>query len=222
MVFRARQRLGVTVAKRNISADGGVSGDSVNLFCNKREYFYALISDGMGAGRAAALTSGLCSTFLERMLRAGNRAATSLRMLNNMIRSRSADSADECSSTVDLLELDLMTGRCTFFKSGAAPSFVIRGGVVRRMQSGSAPIGIMCALDSRETTFDLQVGDVVVMISDGILDASGESDGLIALLTEAHGLSPDALVERICADAAAREGHDDLSAVAIRIGEYDG
>ncbi len=222
MVFRARQKLSVTVAEKNISADGGVSGDSINLFTNKREYFYALISDGMGAGREAALTSGLCSVFMEKMLRAGNRANTSLRMLNNMIRSRGADSASECSSTIDLLELDLMTGKCTFFKSGAAPSFVIRGGVVRRMQSGSAPIGIMCALDSRETAFDLRVGDTVVMISDGILDAEGESDSLISLLTETATLTPKALVDRICKEASARAGHDDLSAVALRIEEYKG
>lgn len=221
MVFRARQKLSVKIAKKNISADGGVSGDSINLFVNKREYFYALISDGMGAGREAALTSGLCSVFMEKMLRAGNRAATSLRMLNNMIRSRGADSASECSSTIDLLELDLMTGKCTFFKSGAAPSFVIRGGVVRRMQSGSAPIGIMCALDSRETAFDLRCGDTVVMISDGILDAEGESDSLIPLLTETGKMSPQELVDRICAAACAKEEHDDCSAVVLRIESYE-
>jgi len=222
MIFRARQKFSVKVAKRNISADGGVSGDSVNLFTNKREYFYALISDGMGAGREAALTSGLCSVFMERMLRAGNRASTSLRMLNNMIRARSTDSADECSSTIDLLELDLMTGKCTFFKSGAAPSFVIREGVVRRMQSGSAPIGILCAPDSRETTFELRAGDTVVMISDGILDADGESDALVSVLVERPTRTPEELVERICADATARAGHDDCSAVAIRIEDFCG
>ena len=169
MTLQAKKRIAVQAAENNVSADGGVSGDSVNLFSNKKDYFYALLCDGMGAGREAALTSGLCSVFLEKMLRAGNRAGTSLRMLNNMIRSRGADSTRECSSTVDLMELDLMTGTASFIKSGAAPSFVVRGGVVHRLQAGTAPIGIICALDVQSTPFSLKAGDTVVMISDGIL-----------------------------------------------------
>jgi stage II sporulation protein E len=152
MVFSSGQKMRVLGAQNNISADGGISVDSTNLFTNKKDYFYALISDGMGAGHEAALTSGICSVFMEKMLRAGNRARTSLRMLNNMIRSRGADSTGECSSTIDLLELDLMTGNCTFIKSGAAPSFIIREGEVRRMQAGTVPIGIICALDAKETS----------------------------------------------------------------------
>ena len=132
MTLQAKKKIAVIGAQNNVSADGGVSGDSINLFSNKKDFFYALISDGMGAGKEAALTSGLCSVFLEKMLRAGNRAGTSIRMLNNMICSREANSTRECSSTVDLLELDLMTGRGSFIKSGAAPSFVIRGRVVHR------------------------------------------------------------------------------------------
>jgi stage II sporulation protein E len=148
MSLQAKKKIAVLGAQNNVSADGGVSGDSINLFSNKQDYFYALISDGMGAGKEAALTSGLCSVFLEKMLRAGNRAWTSLRMLNNMIRSRGADSVRECSSTIDLLELDLMTAKASFIKSGAAPSFVIRGSAVHCLQSGTAPIGIIQTLDA--------------------------------------------------------------------------
>ncbi len=217
MTFRARKKISVISAESNLSADGGVSGDSINLFSNKKDFFYALICDGMGAGREAALTSGLCSVFLEKMLRAGNRAGTSLRMLNNMIRSRGADSTRECSSTVDLLELDLMTARASFTKSGAAPSFVIRDRVVHRLQAGTAPIGIICALDVQSTPFDLRVGDTVVMISDGILQDDPECEWISGFLADAGTLTPEELVYHICLHAAKNEGHDDCSALAIRI-----
>ncbi|MBE6590230.1 MAG: hypothetical protein E7643_08630, partial [Ruminococcaceae bacterium] len=217
MVFSAGQKIRVHGAQNNISADGGISGDSVNLFTNKKDYFYALISDGMGAGDEAAQTSGLCSVFMEKMLRAGNRAGTSLRMLNNMIRSRGADSTRECSSTIDLLELDLMTGSCTFIKSGAAPSFVIRGNVVRRMQAGTVPIGIICALDAKKTTFSLQPGDTVVMVSDGVIDSDGESEWLVSFLARVGEMTPEEIVYNVCLRAGEREEHDDCSAVALRI-----
>ncbi len=217
MTLSAKRKIAVISAQNNVSADGGVSGDSVNLFSNKKDYFYALISDGMGSGKEAALTSGLCSVFLEKMLRAGNRAATSLRMLNNMIASRAQDSTMECSSTVDLLELDLMTGEGAFLKSGAAPSFVVRGKVVRRLQSGTVPIGILNTLDVQNTDFPLRAGDTVVMISDGILQGDDEGEWLTSYLTGAAAQTPEEIVYHICRRCAERETHDDCSVVALRI-----
>jgi stage II sporulation protein E len=217
MRLQARRRFSVQGAQKNLSAGEGVSGDSVNLFTNRKDFFYALISDGMGAGKEAALTSGLCSVFMEKMLRAGNRAGTSLRMLNNMIRSRGADSTRECSSTIDLLELDLMTGASTFIKSGAAPSFVIRGSVVQRIHAGTVPIGIICALDAGQTRFELREGDTVVMISDGILQNDAECEWITSYLSEAGEQTPEEIVYRICHHAAEYDTHDDCSVIALRV-----
>ena len=221
MTLTAKRKIAVISAQNNVSADGGVSGDSVNLFSNKKDYFYALISDGMGSGKEAALTSGLCSVFLEKMLRAGNRAATSLRMLNNMIASRTQDSAKECSSTVDLLELDLMTGEGAFLKSGAAPSFVVRGKVVRRLQSGTVPIGILKTLDVQKTDFLLRAGDTVVMVSDGILQGDDECEWLTSYLTGVSTQTPEEIVYQICRRCAENDTHDDCSVVALRILDAD-
>lgn len=221
MVLSAKRKIAVISAQNNVSADGGVSGDSVNLFCNKKDYFYALISDGMGSGKEAALTSGLCSVFLEKMLRAGNRAATSLRMLNNMIASRAHDSTKECSSTVDLLELDLMTGEGAFLKSGAAPSFVVRGKVVRRLQAGTVPIGILNTLDVQKTEFPLRAGDTVVMVSDGILQDDNDGAWLMSYLKGAATETPEEIVYQICRRCAEGETHDDCSVVALRILDAD-
>ena len=221
MTLTAKRKIAVISAQNNVSADGGVSGDSVNLFSNKKDYFYALISDGMGSGKEAALTSGLCSVFLEKMLRAGNRAATSLRMLNNMIASRAQDSTKECSSTVDLLELDLMTGEGAFLKSGAAPSFLVRGQVVRRLQAGTVPIGILSTLDVQKTDFPLRAGDTVVMVSDGILQGDDEGEWLTSYLTSVTTQTPEEIVYRICRKCAERETRDDCSVVALRILDAD-
>ncbi len=217
MSLQAKRKLSVIAARYNLSADGGVSGDSINLFSNKKDYFYALISDGMGAGKAAAFTSNLCSVFLEKMLRAGNRASTSLRMLNNLILSRCGDSSEECSSTIDLIELDLITGSAGFIKGGAAPSFVLRGGTVHRLQAGTAPIGIIPALDTQCTEFDLRAGDTVVMISDGIMQGDPECHRLVGYLSDNGDAELETLVEEICRYATEGGEHDDCSAVALRI-----
>ncbi len=222
MLLRAKKQISVSGAYNNLSASGGVSGDTVNLFSNKKDYFYALICDGMGSGQEAAFTSGLCSVFLEKMLRGGNRTSTTLRMLNNMIRSRTVGSVRECSSTVDLLEIDLMRGEASFIKSGAAPSFVVRGNTVHRLQAGTAPIGIIPTLDAKWTHFSLLPGDTVVLVSDGILQDDEEGDRLREYLAKAEDMTPEALVYQICLNATNRAEHDDCSAIALRIeGEND-
>jgi stage II sporulation protein E len=142
-------------------------------------------------------------------------------MLNNMIRSRAADSAGETSSTVDLLELDLMTGDAAFIKSGAAPSFVVRKDTVHRIQAGTAPIGIIQTLDAQKTAFRLRAGDTVVMISDGILQNDPEGTWLRAYLAGAGQLTPDEIVYHICLHAASCDVHDDCSALALRIGDVE-
>ena len=217
MTLQARRKIRVLGAQNNISADGGVSGDCVNLFSNKKDYFYALINDGMGSGKEAAFTSGLCSVFLEKMLRAGNRAGTSLRMLNNLICSRESDSTRECSSTVDLMELDLMTARASFIKSGAAPSFVVRDGMVHRLQVGTAPIGILPSVQTQATCYDLRPGDTVVMVSDGILQDDPDCHWFAEYLKGVSPMSPEEIVYEICLRAAENERRDDCSVIALRI-----
>lgn len=221
VTLRAKRKFGAVGAQKNLSADGGVSGDSVNLFANKKDFFYALISDGMGAGREAAATSNLCSVFLEKMLRAGNRAGTSVRVLNNLICSRSQNSASECSTTVDLLELDLMTGECVFVKSGAAPSFLVRGESVRRLDCGSAPIGILNNVEAQSTSLYLREGDVAVMVSDGILASDPSGEELISYLKTVGQKTPEEIVSEICAGVPQGKNCDDRSAVAIRVVRSD-
>lgn len=216
MLLQARKQLSVSGAQSNLAREG-VSGDTVNLFGNRKDYFYALINDGMGAGKEAALTSGLCSVFLEKMLRAGNRATTALRMLNNLILSRCPDSAQECSSTVDLMELDLVTGKASFVKSGAAPSFIVRGGTVQRLQAGTAPIGIIRKLDAQTETFELRPGDTVVMVSDGILQDDPDCEWLNGYLAGCGTRDPEQIVYEICCHATGFPEHDDCSALALRI-----
>ena len=123
----------------------------------------------------------------------------------------------ECSSTVDLIELDLITGRASFIKGGAAPSFVIRRGTVQRLQAGTFPIGIIRKLDTQASSYDLRAGDTVVMISDGILQDDPECRWLTKYLAGCGDKDPEEIVYEICRHASEFENHDDCSAIALRI-----
>lgn len=157
-------------------------GDMTDAFITDSSYFYSLISDGMGSGPSAAYTSEVCAMFIEKMLTAGNRADITLRMLNNVIRSENMGCGDECSATVDLLELDLMSGTAAFIKSGAAPTYIAREGTVYKISSRTMPVGIIKDADARITRFDTQKGDIIVMMSDGCCHDSEDCPWLVEYL----------------------------------------
>ncbi len=192
-----------------------VCGDVIRTFETEDKRLYMLISDGMGSGKEACLTARMCASFLDTVLTAGAGTATALKMLNSVIRARGT----ECSATVDLAEIDLLTGRARFIKSGAAPSFVVRDGRLFRLQSKTAPIGIIRALDAEMISFDLEPGDTVVMISDGVTRSFEEAPWLCEMLSDgaAAGADPGELAGRIVARAKEEGSHDDITAGVIRI-----
>lgn len=200
----------------SVMSDGEINGDSVNMFENKEEYFYSMISDGMGSGREAALTSRICQLFVEKMLLSGNKKNVTLDMLNSFVRAKGI----ECSATIDLFELDQITGEACFIKSGAAPSYIRRDGNLFRIQSKTVPIGIMRALDAEQIRFDVKDGDIIIMLSDGIAQSFEECVWLLDLLTNEW----DDDLERMAAKIVERaqynnERGDDMTAGLICIKE---
>ncbi|MBE6537998.1 MAG: hypothetical protein E7671_00850 [Ruminococcaceae bacterium] len=200
------------------SAKGeSVCGDSATVFHGRDGKFYALVSDGMGSGGSASVTSEICSSFLRTMLVGGNKKETSLKMLNAILRSKS----EECSATVDLMEIDLIGGSASFLKSGAAPSFVRRGEKLYKLRSGTAPIGIMRGVDAEQVRFELSDGDIIVMLSDGMGQCPEESVWLMDMLggewDEDEPL--EAVAERIAETAEKEGGGDDISVVLVRVKE---
>ena len=196
------------------SGSGEISGDKQKSFSTRDDYFYSIISDGMGSGHEASSTAELSVGFLEQLLKAGSSKTVSMRMLNNLIKAR----GEECSATIDMLEIDLIYGRTTFLKSGAAISFVKRGEDIFRIRSKTAPIGLMKDIDAEKTDFDIREGDIIIMLSDGIVGADEETGWLLALLGKPLPDSLDDCAKEIIARAQAKtDKKDDMTVSLIKI-----
>lgn len=193
-----------------------VSGDAFSTFVGEGDYFYALLADGMGSGREAAITSGICGAFLHQTLAAGASKGVALRALNTVLAERGC----ECSSTIDLFELDLLFGRASFIKSGAAASYVKRGDSLFRIRSATVPIGILDALDAERIRFDVQAGDVVVMLSDGVSQSPEDSIWLVEMLSGAWESDLDLMAEKILEGARTHADRgDDMTVELLAISE---
>ncbi len=217
VTLSARRRFRVESAKAtSIKEAESANGDTAAIFDNREDYFYTLISDGMGSGREAAITSKLCAVFCEQMLASGNGKAVTLEMLNGFIRSRGS----ECSATIDLAEIDLITGEACFVKSGAAPSYILRNGNLFKLQSKTVPIGIMPTLDAEKIQFDLMEDDIIIMLSDGVAQSLEEGVWLANLLTYEWEDNLQIMADKILDNAVLNNKRsDDMTVAIVRVHE---
>ena len=198
-----------------LAGGGEMSGDVTRSFDNAEGYSYKLLSDGMGSGKTASMTASLTGAYLSELLQSGASPDTALKMLNQVIRQKGC----ECSATIDLLELDLIYGKASFIKSGAATSYVRRGNDVFRIRSKTMPIGLLKSIDAEKINFDLCDGDVIVMLSDGVSQVPEDAPWLLSLLTEGWDSNLPTMADKIIEAARAEGRADDMTVGLCRIGD---
>ncbi len=214
MQLRTAPALRVECAKISEAKNGEpVCGDTVSVFENDERYFYCLVSDGMGSGRDAALTSRLSSIMLEKLLSVGAEKESALRLLNKTL----TEKEEEIFTTVDLLEIDRINSTATLIKAGAAPTMLIRKGKSALLEAKTPPAGIMEKVIADKKTFPIEKGDMIVMLSDGILQTGSENT-----LLPKENLPPmpsaRALAGKIMRSARQNsETADDMSVCVLRI-----
>lgn len=217
MECTARPRLSVKVATTGVQGhENEVSGDMIRHFATEGDYHYTLLSDGMGSGEIARETSTFVCDFLGSALNIGSSGETLIHMLNHTLKSR----REECSATVDLLEIDLVSCEGKFIKSGAAPSYVKRGSSIFRVKSQTAPLGLLSSIDAEKIKLELRPGDYVIMLSDGVADETDDAPWLLLLLGEPPKASLGDYANHILEEAKKNSGTgDDMTVAVIKIDE---
>ncbi len=144
-----------------------VSGDSFSFLELEGGECVMALSDGMGSGIRACKESEMVIELIEKFLEAGFKKETAIRMMNSAM---VIQGEEGIFSTVDMAAMDLYTGMCEFYKIGAAATFIKRGGAVECISSGSLPAGMFHQLEIDRASRQLQDGDFVVQVTDGVLD----------------------------------------------------
>ena len=144
-----------------------ISGDSFSFLHKEEGIFIASLSDGMGTGLNAYQESEKVVDLLEQFLEAGFSKEAAVKMVNSALVLRSDG---KTFSTIDIASIDLYSGVCEFLKIGAATSFIRRGDWVESITSTSLPAGIFQQTDCEKTRRKLYDGDMIVMVTDGVLD----------------------------------------------------
>jgi len=139
-------------------------GDTADGFFDGRGNYYLVLSDGMGSGRRAAIDSLLTCSLFSRLMRAGFTPETAIKSVNGALLMRNTD---EALSTLDVLKLDLYTGKAEFFKAGASFSVLSKDNKAVIVERSSMPLGIMNEVRFEKSEALLSAGDSVILMSDG-------------------------------------------------------
>ena len=201
--------------------DNGISGDNYSLRELDNGQLLMGLSDGMGYGTSAALESETVIELLEQLLDSGFDADTSMKMINSVM---VMNSKDDHPATLDYGVIDLHSGMCDLVKIGAAATFVKRGNWVEMIKSTSMPLGIFSDLDYDSTSKKLYHGDMIIMVSDGVIDAleSENKDELLGKIISAiKSDNPKEIAERIleCATDSKERLNDDMTVLVTGIWE---
>ncbi len=190
-----------------------VCGDTVMSFRTETGLWCLLLADGMGSGEPARKESALTCRLLRQFLEAGIGPEAALKTLNAAMALRGAETGS--FTTIDLCTCKPGSGETAFYKFGAAPSYLKKGGVVHRITSGSLPVGLRGSPASPDVTHvTLEQGAFAVMISDGVADP-GRDEWLQDLLAGWQGEDPQALAGEVLAESVRREHLQDDCAVQV-------
>lgn len=147
-----------------------LSGDCMlNIRLKDGKYLVA-ISDGMGTGKEARKSSTQSLRMLENLLLSGFDKNISLDLINTALINQNS----EVFATLDIAIIDLYAGNIEFIKSGACPTYIKNNKKVQIIQSNSLPTGMVDSNNIQTFDKDVSSGDIMVMCSDGILDANIE------------------------------------------------
>ncbi len=197
-----------------------ICGDTVVSFRREDGVWCLLLADGMGSGESAQRESALICRLLQQFLEAGVEPEAALKTLNSAMALRGAESGS--FTTIDLCTCDAATGETAFYKFGAAPSYLKKGGVVRRVTGGTLPVGLRSAPAAPDVTrVQLEPGGFAVMVSDGVADPCRD-EWLQNLLAGWEGEDPQTLAGLILSESIRRERLQDDCGIQVLYRPKDG
>lgn len=150
-----------------------VSGDSYS-FLETDDSVAMILSDGVGSGESAARDSGRIVDLTERILDAGLGPDMAMLFLNGMA---GAEGDENRMATLDLCRIDLYRGECETVKAGGAAGFIKRSDRVEKIQSRQLPLGMSASEDISKKKWQLNSGDLVILVSDGVVQNWPCGDG---------------------------------------------
>ena len=167
----------------------------------------------MGTGVRAALDSAMARGLTGTLLKKGISPTGAIRLVNSALMVKSPE---ESMSSLDIMQVDMFSGKTEFYKAGAASSFVRHKGRVQEIKKAALPLGILHNIEFASMKGCVSRGDIAVMISDGVAECGEKA---IREIIRKNSSAPSERIAEILTDTAMKRNadkRDDLTAVVCK------
>ncbi|MFZ5989675.1 MAG: stage II sporulation protein E [Bacillota bacterium] len=214
--------LSVTTGVARVSKyDKEVSGDNYTFMNTGDGKYIVALSDGMGSGQKASTQSKAAISLLEQFMETGFDKDTAIRLINSILVLKSDD---DSFATIDLSAVDLYDGKVEFVKIGAVPTFLKKSKGVEVIKSVSLPAGILSNIEPELVCKNVENGDFIIMVTDGIIDSFKTEDGgeqaLIKFIEDINSINPQSIADLILAESYSKcDGKpvDDMTVLVAKV-----
>ncbi len=193
-----------------------VGGDYYDCFRTGEGRTMLLIADVSGHHMGSAILMGATRTALRSHALAGLNPARILGMTNQTL----IDDLERTTSFVSVFmaSLDERTGILTCACAGHNPPLLLRrsGGACEQLSPDGLLVGILPDATYEECSVVLEPGDVLLLYTDGIVEAADENERMYGLkrleqtLRKHSGAPADRIVEQVLEEVRAFCGRSDL------------
>ena len=191
-----------------------VGGDSFDYALDE-DRFYLSVTDAMGHQVNAALLATLAVGALRNSRRANERLPEMARRAAGEVRSYRRGAF----VTGLLASVDLATGRMSLVNAGHPTPLLARDGQVDPLDlSADVPLGVLPDYEYRAQTSDLQVGDRLIFLTDGMLERNANSVDIADLILktrDAHPRQALQTITRAVHEACGGKLRDDATALCL-------
>ena len=199
--------------------EGERCGDVYTVRAMDNGCHFIALCDGSGSGNKAFNYAKATIRLLEDFLKTG----FSKRSVLNLINATLLLGPDkDYFSTVDLFVVNLKNLDAEFVKKGAAATYIFReNGEYDIIKGNTLPIGIAKNTREQVRKMRLNVNDLVVMASDGVVEAIDKEDWIVDAVNATNIYVPEELADIIIKIARSAKGEqaDDMTVIVTRIEE---
>ena len=186
------------------------------------------IGDISGKGVGAALMMALTSSTLEERARDGRLPAALLADLNDRLIGRLQ--TNKMNAALLYAVFDHERNVMHIANAGMIAPLLIRNGAIHYIDVYGLPLGSLLAQRYRDIEMTVAVGDIIVLVSDGVVEARNDQGEMFGfeqleelLLSCAAYPSPEkavnAVLQRITTFMGHAEQHDDITVVWLQVPE---
>jgi serine phosphatase RsbU (regulator of sigma subunit) len=205
-----------------------IGGDYYDVFNIDKTRLAVAIGDVSGHGLSTGLVMAMVKAAITTLVEEGAEETSLFHRLNDLV-FRSTER--RAFMTLAFTIFDLEKGTIRHTNAGHLYPYLLREGQPPRgIEVPSLPLGVRSTINTHTAEVDLQEGDAIVYLSDGIVeaqDANGEPfgfDQLETLLARSTDRSPstirDEILEAVARHCGTRPADDDRTVMILRFDNF--